>query len=331
MATAGDLGERKIIETIITSLDKMPKMPLPFGDDASAIDIGNGRLAVVKTDMLVGKTDVPRGMTAWQAARKAVVMNMSDLASKGVKPIAILASVGVPRNFLKKDIEGIGLGLNAGAREYGAYVIGGDTCETSELIICCVATGICLRRELVTRFGARPGDILAVTGTFGRTSAGLRILLDKLEAPSSLAKRLLEAVYMPKAQLRVGLALSKSDALTASIDSSDGLAVSLHQLRLMSRVGFTLTSLPIASEAAEYAKMHGLDPAELALYGGEEYELVVTINPKFLMKAKRSVSKVGGELIVIGRATKEGRVVRAVDERVEDIPFRGWEHFKSSE
>ena len=330
MATAGDLGERKIIETIITSLDKMPKMPLPFGDDASAIDIGNGRLAVVKTDMLVGKTDVPRGMTAWQAARKAVVMNISDLASKGVKPIAILASVGVPRNFLKKDIEGIGLGLNAGAREYGAYVIGGDTCETSELIICCVATGICLRRELVTRFGARPGDILAVTGTFGRTSAGLRILLDKLEAPSSLAKRLLEAVYMPKAQLRVGLALSKSDALTASIDSSDGLAVSLHQLRLMSRVGFTLTSLPIASEAAEYAKMHGLDPAELALYGGEEYELVVTINPKFLMKAKRSVSKVGGELIVIGRATKEGRVVRAVDERVEDIPFRGWEHFKSS-
>jgi len=330
MATAGDLGERKIIETIVASLDKMPKMPLPFGDDASAIDIGNGRLAVVKTDMLVGKTDVPRGMTAWQAARKAVVMNISDLASKGVKPIAILASVGVPRNFLKKDIEGIGLGLNAGAREYGAYVIGGDTCETSELIICCVATGICLRRELVTRFGARPGDILAVTGTFGRTSAGLRILLDKLEAPSSLAKRLLEAVYMPKAQLRVGLALSKSDALTASIDSSDGLAVSLHQLRLMSRVGFTLTSLPIASEAAEYAKMHGLDPAELALYGGEEYELVVTINPKFLMKAKRSVSKVGGELIVIGRATKEGRVVRAVDERVEDIPFRGWEHFKSS-
>jgi len=330
MATAGDLGERKIIETIIASLDKMPKMPLPFGDDASAIDIGDGRLAVVKTDMLVGKTDVPRGMTAWQAARKAVVMNISDLASKGVKPIAILASVGVPRNFLKKDIESIGLGLNAGAREYGAYVIGGDTCETSELIICCTATGICLRRELVTRFGARPGDILAVTGTFGSTSAGLRILLNRLEAPSSLAKRLLEAVYMPKAQLRVGLALAKSGALTASIDSSDGLAVSLHQLRLMSRVGFTLTSLPIASEAAEYAKMHGLDPAELALYGGEEYELVVTINPKFLMKAKRSVSKAGGELIVIGRATKEGRVVRAVDERVEDIPFRGWEHFKSS-
>ena len=86
MSLVGELGERKIIEIILGCLDQMPNMPIPFGDDVSAVDIGNEKLAVIKTDMLVGKTDVPPGMNLWQAARKAVVMNISDLAAKGVNP-----------------------------------------------------------------------------------------------------------------------------------------------------------------------------------------------------------------------------------------------------
>ena len=77
--------------------------------------------------MLVGKTDVPPNMSLWQAARKAVVMNISDFVFKGVQPTAALVSLGVPRDVMRKDIEEIARGLNAGAREYGAYVIGGDT------------------------------------------------------------------------------------------------------------------------------------------------------------------------------------------------------------
>ncbi len=329
MTKAEEMGEWKIIETIISKLDKMPDMPIPFGDDISAIEIDNERLAVVKTDMLVGKTDVPRGMNLWQASRKAVVMNISDLASKGVKPTAILVSIGLPKNTMKKDIESIGLGLNAGAREYGAYVIGGDTNETTDLIISCMVIGIGFKDKIITRSGSCPGDILAVTGNFGKSSAGLKILLDKMKAPSDITEKLLESVFMPQARLKEGLALAESRAVTASIDSSDGLTVSLHQLKKMSHVGFKLTKIPIASEAEEYANIHGINPEEFALYGGEEYELVITINPKLLKRAQEEVTKAGGKLIMIGKAIEEEKIVCMRDGKEEEIQFRGWEHFKT--
>ena len=91
-------GERKIIDLIVRRLHKMPRMPIPFGDDVSGMDIGAGRLAILKCDMLVRRTDIPRGMSLRQAARKAVVMNISDLASKGVQPHAGLYDF--PRSIL---------------------------------------------------------------------------------------------------------------------------------------------------------------------------------------------------------------------------------------
>ncbi|MEM2875530.1 MAG: thiamine-phosphate kinase, partial [Candidatus Bathyarchaeia archaeon] len=175
--------EREVIEIIHQCLEEMPDIPVPFGDDASAISVDGDTLAVLKVDMLVGKTDVPPGMTLYQASRKAVVMSVSDLASKGVKPLALLTSIGLPRGLRREDVEEIGRGLNAGAREYGAYVIGGDTNEASDLIIDCVAFGKVDRKNFVGRGGARPGDIVATTGTFGNTSSGLKILLEGLQAP----------------------------------------------------------------------------------------------------------------------------------------------------
>ena len=100
--TSEDLGERKIIELIQSHLSVMPDSPMPFGDDVSAVDLGNGQVAVLKTDMLVGKTDVPRDMSLWQAARKTVVMNVSDFAAKGVQPVAVLVSLGLPRDLCGK-------------------------------------------------------------------------------------------------------------------------------------------------------------------------------------------------------------------------------------
>ncbi|MEM2947655.1 MAG: AIR synthase related protein, partial [Candidatus Bathyarchaeia archaeon] len=88
-----NIGERKAIELILEMLEKMPRMPIPFGDDVAAYPLGKERLLILKTDMLVGKTDVPKGMSLWQAARKAVVMNISDLAAKGVKPLVMLVSL----------------------------------------------------------------------------------------------------------------------------------------------------------------------------------------------------------------------------------------------
>jgi thiamine-monophosphate kinase len=325
METVVNLGERKIIELILKQLKPMPNMPVPFGDDVSAVDIGRGELAVLKTDMLVGKTDVPPQMTLWQAARKAVIMNISDLAAKGVKTTALLTSLGVPRSFQKRDIEQIADGLNQGAREYDAYVLGGDTSESSDLIISCAAFGIGDKKHLILRSGAKPNDLVAVTGLFGKTAAGLRILLQNLKAPTALKRILVESVLSPHARLREGLALAAIGALTSSIDSSDGLAWSLHEISRASNVGFLIDRLPIAGEAEQIAKLHGLDPVELCLYGGEEYELVVTVKQEKWQKACKQVP-----LIRIGRVTKEKSVVLKRRKNTLPIEARGWEHFKTS-
>ena len=327
--TSGDLGERKLIKLIQSHLSVMPDLPVPFGDDVSAVNIGGGRVAVLKTDMLIGKTDVPRGMSLWQAARKAVVMNISDFAAKGVEPTALLVSLGLPRDFIQNDVEEIARGLNTGAREYGAYVVGGDTSEASDLVVAISLFGTAKRKELVLRSGAKAGDLVAVTGFFGKTAAGLRLLLDGYAASKGLREVLLRSVCMPNARLCEGLSLCRSGALSSSIDSSDGLAWSLHELARMSGVGFVVNKVPLADEVRRFAEFNGLDASELALHGGEEYELVVTVKPKRWADAEMAVKSTGGHLLPIGKATRDRRVLLDVDGKKSPIEARGWEHFKS--
>jgi thiamine-monophosphate kinase len=327
--TSADLGEHKIIELIQRRLTAMPDLPVPFGDDVSAVNIGKGRIAVLKTDMLVGKTDMPRGMSLWQAARKAVVMNISDFAAKGVEPVACLVSIGLPKDFMRKDIEEIARGLNAGAQEYGAYIIGGDTNEASDLIVSITLFGTAKQKTLVLRTGAKAGELVAVTGFFGKTTAGLRLLLNNLAASRELREVLLHAVCMPKARLPEGLALCGSGAVSASIDSSDGLAWSLHELARMSQVGIEINNVPIADEVHRFAEFNGLDPLELALYGGEEYELVITVKPKLWAMAETAVESSGGRLLPIGKVVRDRQVLLNIQGKKQIIEKRGWEHFKS--
>jgi len=304
-------------------------MPIPFGDDVSAYPIDDSQLLILKTDMLVGETDIPQGMSLWQAARKAVTMNVSDLAAKGVKPKVMLVSLGLPRKLTRKDIKEIGAGLNAGAREYDAYVIGGDTNEASDLVISLSLFGVAKKDEVMLRSGAKPGDLVVVTGPFGKTTAGLKILLDGFEARPKIHKALVESVLMPHARLKEGLALSQTKTVTAAIDSSDGLAWSLHEIAKASSVGFLINKLPTAEEAEEFARVHKLDQLELTLYGGEEYELVLTMKPNLWRRAEEAVEEVGGKLLPIGRVTAERQVLLEIDGKRRIIEPRGWEHFKS--
>ena len=326
---SSELGERKIIELIQDRLDVMRAMPVPFGDDVSAVALDGGRVAVLKTDMLVDKTDVPRGMSPWQAARKAVVMNVSDFAAKGVEPKAALVSLGLPRSLLRKDVEEIAGGLNAGARQYGAYVVGGDTGEASDVVIAVSLFGTADKKALMLRSGAKVGDIVAVTGFFGNSAAGLRLLLDGFAVSKELREVLVSAVFMPQARLKEGLALSRSGAVTASIDSSDGLAWSLHEIGRMSSVGFLINSVPVSDEVKCFAEFNGLDALEFALYGGEEYELVVTVKPKLWADAETAVEAVGGRLLPVGKVTRDKQVLFEVDGKRRPVEARGWEHFKS--
>jgi len=328
LTTARKLGERKVIGVIREALS-LPPMLIPFGDDVSGVEIDGNRAAILKIDMLVGKTDVPPTMSFWQVGRKAVVMSISDFAAKGVKPIALLVALGVPADFLKRDIEHLARGLNAGAREYGASVVGGDTGEASDLVISCSLFGLCKRNLLMLRNGARPGDIVAVTGFFGKTAAGLKLLLENLVTPLIARKLFLDSVLRPNARLNEGLALSRSGAVSASIDSSDGLAWSLHEISRASGIGFEIDNLPVAPEVLEFAKRNRADPVELALYGGEEYELVLTIKQRSWEKASQVVRDIGCSLIRIGRVMRKTDIILQWRGKTVPIEPRGWEHFKS--
>ena len=326
--TAKTLGEHKIIQIIQSHLTPMPSIPVPFGDDVSAVNIDQNQVAVLKTDMLVGKTDVPEEMTLFQAARKALVMNISDFASKGVQPKAALVALGLQTDFTQKNIEEIADGLNAGAQEYGAYIIGGDTSEASDLIISVSLYGTAQKSALILRSGAKPGDVLAVTGFFGKSASGLRLLLGGC-LTSKNAKTLVDSVLMPKARLVEGLALGGCGVVSASMDSSDGLAWTLHELARSSNVGFQVDKVPVAPEVKRFAELNSLDASDLVLYGGEEYELVLTVKPEGWAKAVAAVEAVGGQLLPIGKAIHEKQIILKINGNEHLIAARGWEHFKS--
>jgi thiamine-monophosphate kinase len=176
----------------------------------------------------------------------------------------------------------------------------------------------------VLRSGAQPGDVLAVTGLFGNPAAGLKILKETLHAPKRLKEKLVDCVLMPHARLSEGLTLIRTGAVTASIDSSDGLAWSLHEISKASNVGLIIDKLPVAQETVEFADIFDIDPTDLCLYGGEEYEIIVTIKPDLLDKAMKKVP-----LIKIGRVTREPALILKKAGKKVQIEARGWEHFKS--
>jgi thiamine-monophosphate kinase len=329
LVTAAELGERKIINLLINHFRKAPHQAVPFGDDVAGIYINSKQIAILKTDTLVGKTDIPPTMTLKHAARKAVVMNVSDFASKGVRPLAVLVSLTIPRHYSKSDINEIGAGLEAGAKEYDTYIIGGDTGEGIDLTISLMVFGITSLDSLVLRKGAQIDDIIAVTGMFGKTRAGLQIMMNDLQVTESWKKPLIESVLMPKARLQEGLALVKEQLITSSIDSSDGLAISLHELKNHSGLGMAITAIPIAQEVMFFSQEYEMNPEELALFGGEEYELVLTVRPENWIRANNVVRRFGGCLIPIGKVIKEFRVILTTNHSKRDIPIRGWEHFKA--
>jgi thiamine-monophosphate kinase len=321
-----ELGELRIIRILERSLGTSQDTVVGFGDDVSAVKLPDGKVAVLKTDMLVGSTDIPPGMTMRQAARKAVVANVSDLAAKGTRPLAGIVALGLPASLTKKDIQGIAAGLATTAKGYGFPLVGGDTNESEDLTISIALFAIARKGQLILRSGARRGDILAVTGEFGSTSAGLKALLVRRMRSDKIPRPLYQAVYKPHAELDLGVRLAASGALTASIDSSDGLAWSLHQLSEASGVGMLIDRVPVSKAAEEFATRYDYKAEDLALYGGEEYHLVVTVKPERFRYAQKAAS---GKLRPIGVVTSRsmGVCLRKAERDVK-IAMKGWEHFR---
>jgi thiamine-monophosphate kinase len=328
MATVGDIGERRLIARMMKHLTMMPGTPIPFWDDASALSLGDGRALIINTDMLVWSTDVPVGMTSFQAARKAVVMNMSDLGAKGAPPMAFMADLALPRDTPIETAEELARGFEAGAKLYGAHFLGGDTNEASDIIISGIAFGLMVEKRIMRRNeGVKPGDILATTGLFGLTSAGFKYLLEGYELPEDVRKPILDSIYMPLARVWEGVALSMTGSVTGCMDSSDGLGMSLHDLHRSTALGYRITNPPIHPAADRFADQYGLDPVELALYGGEEFELIFSFKPEDRGRVKMTLEGVGCDLHVIGDVIEEKEIVLEYGGETRPIRQGGWSHF----
>lgn len=328
MPHVSEIGERALIQRVMKHLTPMPGMPIPFWDDASALSLGDGRAVVINTDMLVWETDVPSGMIPFQVARKAVVMNVSDLGAKGVQPIAFMPNIGIPADYEVDSVLELAKGFEAGAREYDAYVVGGDTNEAYDVIISGVALGIMDEKRIMKRAcGVKPGDTLAVTGNFGLTSVGFTHLLGGVEPSPDVKKEALESIYMPKARVKEGIALAGTGVVTSCMDSSDGLSVSLYDLRRSSGFGFIVEETPVHPLALKFAERKGLDPVSLAFNGGEEYELVFTYPPDKESEVRVALRSVGCELINIGVVSEKKEILYRQNNRLKPVKMGGWDHF----
>jgi len=318
------LTELEIIRILTNQFSGRPGLPLGFDDDVSAIPLSSENWIIVKTDMLVGGTDVPPGMTVREVARKSVVATVSDFAAKGVRPRALLVSLGLPAPAKRTTVQDIARGLSQAAQEYNCKIIGGDTNQADDLIIDVIGIGLANPKKLIRRSGTQPGDVVAVTGLFGKSSAGLRILMSRNKKNRASYPSLVRAVLWPRARLQEGLALARSDGINSSVDSSDGLALSLHQLAEASNVGISLDAIPIDPAVRRFAGEFRLSAIDLALYGGEEYELVLTTSPgRFLALQNRVQS-----LIKIGTVESVNRGLTAkIGGKLFQIEDRGWEHF----
>ena len=302
---------------------KVPRGYAEIGDDVAVVPLGRGRLLVM-VDMLVELSDIPPGMTYRQAARKAAAMCVSDFAAKGARPDSFLVSLGLRKGVTQEQVDGLASGFRDAEQEWRVRLVGGDTNESEELVIGCTMVGFAKR--VVPRDSASPGDVLVVSGSFGLPPAGLRLLANSARAAPDFARAATASVLMPTPSLRVGTALAPY--LTSSMDSSDGLARSIHTLARESGVGFELTSLPLGDGVEEFAASNGLDPEALVLRGGEEYVVVGTVKRRRLDAARRAARMAGGDLIEIGRATRSGRVELRTGGKTRPVADEGWTHLR---
>ena len=314
-----ELSEEKIINLLWKRFGFSSNGRDPFGDDVAWTGVKDEMFLVSKSDMFVSSSDAPTQMNARQMAMKSITACVSDMASKGVRPSYCMISLGLPRRLANASfVSGLGRGFASALKLYDVRVLGGDTGVSSDVVINCAMYGFSNR--IVRRSGAHLGDCVGVTGGFGLEPAGLLLLQGKAKSSNkSFSRRAIRSVLEPRARLSEGLRLAKY--LSSSIDSSDGLAISLHYLAEASSVSIELDSIPFASGVREFSSENSIDPEALAFFGGEEYEIVCTF-PESLSKVVESL-----DVSTIGRVVKRKDSSLYYEKR--KVKRKGWMHFVS--
>ncbi len=291
-----EIGERALIERISGIFNAISNPEIIVGpgvDDCAVFDISENEKLVITTDMLHRDTDFPGCMTPWQIGWMSAAVNFSDVASMGARPIGFLSAMGFSKDTDIAFVEEVSRGMHECARFCNTTVIGGDIDTHDELTITGTALGLIKSSELLTRRGARSGDKVCVTGFTGSAGAALHAIEKKIDVPDILLNKLLE----PVPRVAEAQKLARSGAVTCMMDTSDGLAMSLHDLADLNHVGFTIHehSLPIQPEVLEHITKNPNEILDMALYTGGDFELLFTVSPDLLNNAQNACN-----LTVIG-------------------------------
>lgn len=308
------MGEFELLKQIRKRLGPDgPRVAIGSGDDA-AVTVPTGATAT-SVDALVEGVHFRRGQASLaQIGHKALATALSDLAAMGAEPGEAYVFLGVPPDLDEPGCLELLDGMIALASATGTTLAGGDVSRAPVLTLSTTVVGhATAAADLVSRAGARPGNLVAVTGELGGAAAGLLLLekdadcgIDRTGAGSSPqaldgAARSIARQLEPQPRLRAGRALARVGA-TAMIDISDGLAGDARHLAAASEVGLRIdaSALPLDAGLAEVAAEAGREPLELAVSGGEDYELLVTLPPERLEQAVAAVAETGTALTRIG-------------------------------
>ena len=325
-------NETSLIERIrarIPSRDPAGGLRIGIGDDAAVLRLPRQSEWVLTCDAFLENVHfLAHAHLAQAVGFKALARATSDLAAMGAVPRFFLLSLALPSTRAGQWLDVLLAGMARAARRFGLVLAGGDTAQHPTVAISITVLGEVAPRRAVTRSGARPGDLLYVTGRLGAAQLGLELVLRGMYRQRRWQPLLRRHLY-PELRLALGQWLSAQRLASAMIDTSDGLSTDLAHLCRASRVGARLWAERIPTVRVLPAlREHGFDPLELALHGGEDYQLLFAVPRRFQRRIPKSHR--GTPITRIGEITR-GRslVLVGPDGRATTLEPRGWDHFRS--
>jgi len=335
--TVSDLGEHALLARLLARLPRPGAHILVGpGDDAAVIEPGRRTRLVLTTDALVEDVHFSR---AWcspaDIGHKALAVNLSDLAAMGAVPRWALVSLALPSDFEVAAAEALMTGLADLAGAHGVSVAGGNlTRSPSGLVADVTAGGEVSPRKWLPRGGGRPGDELWLSGSIGGARAGLEMLqAGTAEGTGGEAGVACLARYRrPEARVRLGVAVARMGAARAAMDLSDGLGDAVRQVAAASGCGARVVAeaVPVEPGARDWWTTRGQDGLRAAVTGGEDYELLLVVPPRWggrLRHVRRHVASPA--LTRIGTLTRGSALVLVRDGREDPWP-EGFEHFRGA-
>jgi len=333
--------ERDIIEQIrqLAGPDSIDLLQ-GIGDDCAVIKKMEETVWLLTMDTLIESVHFDCSFhPAGKLGRKAVSVNVSDIAAMGGKPIFVLLSLGLPAGFDEQWLAGFSEGFTGACREYGCLLIGGDTvCSPERVALTITVIGEMKREQVLYRHGARVGDTVWVSGPLGSAAAGLDLFRSGDIPIITELQPLLNAHLDPRAQVKLAVLLARSGCVHAMMDLSDGLATDLSHLCRQSNVGARIMAdrLPGCAALSTAADLLKQNRIEWMLSGGEDYELLYTASPDDSENLLQLTAEHGFTIYPVGTIV-DGEGVTLVrgqgkicDAEEQNISYQGYDHFKKS-